>query len=75
MAWHALDGLFSLYGSQDTVHANNICFIFSLSMSRHTGVAAEIMLAHNSPLSPTLKKNRLRADSASFPEVFMSCCH
>ncbi len=53
MAWHAHDGLFSLYGSQDTVHANNICFIFSLSVSRHTGVAAEIMLPHNSPLSPT----------------------
>lgn len=51
-AQQAHDGLFSLYGSQGTVHANNICFIFSPTMPRHTGVAAEIMLPHNSPLSP-----------------------
>ena len=61
MARHAHDGRFSLYGSEGTVHANNICFIFSPTMQRHTGVAAEIMLPHNSPLSPA-KKNRLRAD-------------
>ena len=55
-AWHAHDGLFSLYGSQVTVHADNVRFIFSLSMSQHAGVAAEIMLPHNSALKSRLKK-------------------
>lgn len=52
IARHAHNGLFSLYGNQDTVHAINILFIFSLSLSQHAQMAAEIILPHNSPPRP-----------------------
>lgn len=45
----------SFYGRPDTVHASNICFIFSRSRPRHSGVAAEIMLPCDRPLSRFLK--------------------